>query len=78
MQTYHKVFLDSSTDMAGLCHDSVELIMTSPSYLMIESNSPTKLLGSGMLPSNAYVTLEHEYILIFKKGGKSRHFPPKL
>ncbi|TFH30494.1 MAG: site-specific DNA-methyltransferase [Promethearchaeota archaeon] len=33
-----------------------------------ETNSPTKFMGSGMLPSNAYVTLEHEYILIFRKG----------
>jgi hypothetical protein len=24
-------------------------------------------MGSGMLPPNAYVTLEHEYILIFRK-----------
>lgn len=27
-------------------------------------------MGSGMLPTNAYVTLEHEYILIFRKGAK--------
>jgi len=27
-------------------------------------------MGSGMLPSGAYVTLEHEYILIFRKGNK--------
>ncbi|MHA1674028.1 MAG: DNA-methyltransferase [Promethearchaeota archaeon] len=33
-----------------------------------ETNSPTKFMGSGMLPPNAYVTLEHEYILIFRKG----------
>lgn len=32
------------------------------------TNSPTKFLGSGMLPVNAYVTLEHENILIFRKG----------
>ncbi|MCF2140703.1 MAG: site-specific DNA-methyltransferase [Candidatus Lokiarchaeota archaeon] len=34
------------------------------------TNSPTKFMGSGMLPSNAYVTLEHEFILIFRKQGK--------
>lgn len=34
------------------------------------TNSPTKFMGSGMLPPGAYVTLEHEYILIFRKGGK--------
>ncbi|MFP4331518.1 MAG: DNA methyltransferase, partial [Spirochaetaceae bacterium] len=31
------------------------------------TNSPTKFMGSGMLPGGAYVTLEHEYILIFRK-----------
>ena len=31
------------------------------------TNSPTKFMGSGMLPCNAYVTLEHERILIFRK-----------
>jgi DNA modification methylase len=41
------------------------------------TNSPTKFLGSGMLPPNAYVTLEHEYILIFRKGFKKRNFKPK-
>lgn len=34
------------------------------------TNSPNKLMGSVMLPSGAYVTLEHEFILIFSKGGK--------
>lgn len=41
------------------------------------TNSPTKFLGSGMIPPNAYVTLEHEYILIFREGGKKRTFKPK-
>ena len=41
------------------------------------TNSPNKFLGSGMLPPNAYVTLEHEYILIFKKGKRNRKIPPK-
>ncbi len=41
------------------------------------TNSPTKFMGSGMLPTNAYVTLEHEYILIFRKGKKNRRFKPK-
>jgi DNA modification methylase len=27
-------------------------------------------MGSGMLPAGAYVTLEHEWILIFRKGNK--------
>ena len=34
------------------------------------TNAPNKFMGSGMLPCGAYVTLEHEYILIFRKGGK--------
>lgn len=34
------------------------------------TNAPNKFMGSGMLPPGAYVTLEHEYILIFRKGNK--------
>ena len=33
-------------------------------------------LGSGFLPPNAYVTIDMEYILIFRKGGP-RSFPAK-
>lgn len=36
------------------------------------SNSPNKFMGSGMLPAGAYVTMEHEYILIFRKRGKRK------
>ena len=35
-----------------------------------QTNSPNKFLGSGTLPAGAYVTLEHEYILILRKGRK--------
>jgi DNA modification methylase len=35
-----------------------------------QTNAPTKFMGSGMLPCGAYVTLEHEYILILRKGPK--------
>jgi modification methylase len=35
-----------------------------------QTNAPNKFMGSGMLPAGAYVTLEHEYILIFRKGHK--------
>ena len=35
-----------------------------------QTNAPNKFMGSGMLPGGAYVTLEHEYILIFRKSGK--------
>ncbi|MFC7044696.1 DNA-methyltransferase [Halobacteriaceae archaeon GCM10025711] len=33
------------------------------------TNSAAKFMGSGMLPPNAYVTLEHEYVLVFRNGG---------
>jgi DNA modification methylase len=35
-----------------------------------QTNAPNKFMGSGMLPAGAYVTLEHEYILILRKGLK--------
>jgi DNA modification methylase len=35
-----------------------------------QTNAPNKFMGSGMLPPTAYVTLEHEYILIARKGEK--------
>jgi modification methylase len=34
------------------------------------TNAPNKFMGSGMLPAGAYVTLEHEYVLVFRKGDK--------
>lgn len=37
-----------------------------------QTNAPNKFMGSGMYPPGAYVTLEHEYILIFRKGDKRR------
>ena len=55
-------------------HDFVEL----PCILWRKpTNSPNKFLGSGMLPPNAYVTLEHEYILIFRKGILKRDLQPR-
>jgi DNA modification methylase len=35
-----------------------------------QTNAPNKFMGSGMLPGGAYVTLEHEYILLLRKGEK--------
>ncbi len=35
-----------------------------------QTNAPNKFMGSGMYPPGAYVTLEHEFVLIFRKGGK--------
>ena len=34
------------------------------------TNAPNKFMGSGMLPAGAYVTLEHEHILVLRKNGK--------
>lgn len=39
-------------------------------------NSAAEFMGSGMLPPNAYVTLEHEYILVFRNGQTQRQFEP--
>jgi DNA modification methylase len=39
-----------------------------------QTNAPNKFMGSGMLPPSAYVTLEHEFILVFRKNAK-RVFP---
>lgn len=41
-----------------------------------QANTPNKFMGSGMYPAGAYVTLEHEYILIVRKGSK-REFTTK-
>jgi len=38
------------------------------------TNAPNKFMGSGMLPPGAHVTLEHEYVLVLRKGDK-REFP---
>lgn len=38
-----------------------------------QTNAPNKFMGSGMLPCGAYVTLEHEWILIFRKGTKRQY-----
>jgi site-specific DNA-methyltransferase (cytosine-N4-specific) len=39
------------------------------------TNRPNAFLGSGFLPPNAYVTLDCEFILLFRRGGL-RRFPP--
>lgn len=38
-----------------------------------QTNSPNKFMGSWVLPVWAYITLEHEYILVFRKW-KKREF----
>ena len=37
------------------------------------TNAPNKFMGSGMYPPCAYVTYEHEYILVFRKGGNRKN-----
>jgi len=39
------------------------------------TNRPNAFLGSGFFPPNAYVTLDCEYVLLFRKGSL-RRFPP--
>ena len=41
-----------------------------------QTNAPNKFMGSGMLPAGAYVTLEHEHILIMRKGAKRAFASP--
>lgn len=41
-----------------------------------QTNAPNKFMGSGMLPCGAYVTLEHEWILIFRNGEKRKYKTP--
>ncbi len=41
-----------------------------------QTNAPNKFMGSGMLPPGAYVTLEHEFILILRKGTKREFLKP--
>jgi DNA modification methylase len=38
------------------------------------TNKPNAFLGSGFLPPNAYVTLDCEFVLVFRKG-RLRRFP---
>ena len=45
------------------------------------TNRPNAFLGSGFLPPNAYVTLDCEYVLLFRKGRLRRfasHDPARL
>lgn len=57
----HSRIIDKFTDMG---------YGTLPSVLWRKpTNKASKFMGSGMIPPNAYVTLEHEHILIFRKTG---------
>jgi DNA modification methylase len=55
--------------------ESLGFVSLPPILWRKTTNSPTKFMGSGMLPAGAYVTLEHEYILVFRNGGKRRFTP---
>ncbi len=37
------------------------------------TNAPSKFMGSGMLPGGAYVTMEREDILVFRKGARKKY-----
>jgi DNA modification methylase len=41
-----------------------------------QTNAPNKFMGSGMLPAGAYVTLEHEFVLVARKGDQRRFDGP--
>ncbi len=63
-----KLFANHSRIQTRLCElgfDPMPLIIWRK-----QTNAPNKFMGSGMLPAGAYVTLEHEYILIFRKGSR--------
>lgn len=57
-----------TTSMAEAGFDCLPLILWRK-----QTNAPNKFMGSGMLPAGAYVTLEHEYILVFRKPGRRDH-----
>jgi modification methylase len=61
-----------TTAMLGLGYQALPEILWKK-----ESNKPNKFMGSGMLPPGAYVTQEHEYIMLFRKGDKREFKGPK-
>ena len=70
-----KLYPNHSRIMTAMIHAGFS---TLPAILWRKpTNAPNKFMGSGMLPAGAYVTLEHEYILLFRKGPK-REFKKDL
>jgi len=63
----HARIIDAFTDLGF--EPLPEIVWRKP------ANSAAKFMGSGMVPPNAYVTLEHEYVLPFRKGDR-RSFEP--
>ena len=58
-------------------HSRIQQALTARGLTMLpgiiwrkQTDAPNKFMGSGVLPAGAYVTLEHEHILIFRKGAK--------
>jgi len=69
-----QLFPNHATIIATL--ENLGLIMLPYLLWKKPTNKPNAFLGSGFLPTNAYVTLDCEYILIARKGGP-RKFRPK-
>lgn len=59
----------NSSRIISVCSDIGFICLPSIIWKKV-TNSPNKFMGSGMLPCGAYVTMEHEFILIFRKGSK--------
>ncbi len=55
--------------------DALELTPLIPILWRKPTNKPNAFLGSGFLPPNGYVTLDCEFVLIYRKGDL-RSFPP--
>lgn len=62
-------------EVSRACEDA-GLVPLVPILWKKPTNRPNAFLGSGFLPPNAYVTLDCEHILLFRKGAP-RRFPPK-
>lgn len=63
-----KLYPNHSRIIEFFLNNNIDLLPTI--YWRKSTNSPNKFMGSGMLPAGAYVTLENEHILIFRKNGK--------
>jgi DNA modification methylase len=65
-----KLYPNHSRIIQFFLNNNIDLLPTI--YWRKSTNSPNKFMGSGMLPGGAYVTLENEHILIFRKNGKRK------
>lgn len=63
-----QLFSNHARTITGLLRAGFQLL---PDILWRKpTNAPNKFMGSGMLPGGAYVTYEHEYVIIARKGGR--------